>query len=156
MTEGEKARLVAWSNELHAVHDRLREALRLTRAAIADGSTSEPQLRELLLYCKGFCVALTGHHEAEDHTLFPAIVAAHPDLAPTIRRLEQAHSMIGYLLGQLESAVERRATVADLERHLEGVAAIMESHFGYEERALCAVLEALQLETDPSAALGSF
>ncbi|MDF2846303.1 MAG: hemerythrin protein, partial [Oerskovia sp.] len=65
MTEGEKTRLVAWSHELRAVHDRLREALRVTRAALDDGAAAEPATRDLLLFCHGFCTALTGHHEGE-------------------------------------------------------------------------------------------
>ncbi|GAB3303913.1 hypothetical protein GCM10027298_21820 [Epidermidibacterium keratini] len=136
------------------MHERLREALRLTRSALDEGAAAQSASADLLLYCKGFCVALTGHHEAEDRTLFPAISAEHPELAPTIRRLEQDHSMIGYLLGNLQAAVDRTAPRAELERHLEGVAAIMESHFGYEERALSDVLAALQLEVEPSDALG--
>lgn len=50
MTEGEKTRLVAWSRELRAVHARLREALRATRAALDDGEPAEPATRDLLLF----------------------------------------------------------------------------------------------------------
>jgi hypothetical protein len=41
-----------------------------------------------------------------------------------------------------------------LDRHLEGVAAIMESHFRYEERQLLTVLETLSLDASPEEALG--
>lgn len=154
MTEGEKTRLVAWGRELRAVHDRLREALQVTRDAVVAGEPAEPAARELLLFCHGFCAALTRHHEGEDRTLFPAIAAAHPELRDTLRYLEQDHSMITHLVAALEDAVGRTAPPAELDRHLEGIAAIMESHFRYEERQLLSVLDALALDADPQEALG--
>ena len=120
MTEGEKTRLIAWADEMRRVHDRLRKALRVTQDAIATGDRAEPAARDLLLFCHGFCEALTGHHEGEDRELFPAIGAAHPELRDTIRQLEQDHSMIGHLLGGLQAAVDRAATPEDLGKHLEG------------------------------------
>ena len=62
--------------------------------------------------------------------------------------------MIGHLLGGLQAAVTRAAPPTELDRHLEGVAAIMESHFRYEERQLLTVLENLALDADPDAVLG--
>ncbi|MEV2239933.1 hemerythrin domain-containing protein [Micromonospora sp. NPDC049891] len=154
MTEGEKTRLVAWSHELRSVHDRLRAALHLTRSALAGGDAAEPATRDLLLFCHGFCAALTGHHEGEDRELFPAIAAAHPELRDTLRYLKQDHSMIAHLLAGLQAAVDRAASPAELDRHVEGIAAIMESHFRYEERQLLAVLDTLALNADPSDVLG--
>lgn len=155
MTEGEKTRLIAWSSELRSVHRRLRQALTMTREALASG---EPQggsaTRDLLLFCHGFCAALTRHHEGEDRELFPAIAAEHPELAPTLRTLEQDHSMIGHLLGGLQTAVDSAASPEELARHLDGIAAIMESHFRFEERQLLTVLETLALNADPQRVLG--
>ncbi|MGV2982659.1 hemerythrin domain-containing protein [Microbacterium sp. AGC85] len=156
MTEAETSRFTAWSAELRRVHAALRDALRVTRQAVADGEPGATAARDLLLYCHGFCIALDGHHRSEDHVLFPAIEAAHPELAPVLRKLEQDHSMIAHLLGGLQSAVDTRAAPEELDRHLEGVAAIMESHFRYEERQLLIVLDALELEAEPTEALGSF
>ncbi|TFV53388.1 hemerythrin domain-containing protein [Blastococcus sp. TF02A-35] len=154
MTEGGTARLVAWGTELRLVHERMRAALRLTRRALADGDPAEPAARELLLFCHGFCTALTGHHEGEDRDLFPAVGARHPELRETLRYLQQDHSMIGHLLGGLQAAVDRAAPPAELDRHLAGIEAIMESHFRYEERRLLAVLETLELAGDPADVLG--
>ena len=148
MTEGEKTRLIAWADEMRRVHDRLRKALRVTQEAIAAGDRAEPAARDLLLFCHGFCEALTGHHQGEDRELFPAIGAAHPELRDTIRQLEQDHSMIGPLLGGLQAAVDRAATSETLGKHLEGIAAIMESHFRFEERKLLGVLDTLALDAD--------
>lgn len=154
MTEGEKSRLVAWGAELTAVHARLRQALSLTQQALADGTSPHVASRNLLLYCHGFCAALTGHHTAEDRELFPALAADHPELRETLRKLEQDHSMMSHLIGGLQTAVDARATPAELTRHLEGLAAIMESHFRYEERLLLVVLDTLQLDADPTRVLG--
>ena len=154
MTEGDTSRLLAWDSEMRAVHDRLREALRTTRDAVAAGQDVVPVARELLLYCRGFCAALTGHHQGEDRVLFPAIEAARPGLRDTLRHLAQDHSMIAHLLRDLEAAVDRSAPADVLDRHLEGVAAIMESHFRYEERAVSSVLAQLQLDASRTDALG--
>lgn len=154
MTEGETTRLIAWSHELRAVHDRLRDALQVTRTALQDPAPAEAGVRDLLLFCHGFCAALTGHHRGEDRELFPAIAAAHPDLRPTLRYLQQDHSMIAHLLSGLQAAVDRSAPPAELDRHLEGVAAIMESHFRYEERQLLTVLDTLSLDADQFTVLG--
>jgi hemerythrin-like domain-containing protein len=154
MAEGEKTRLIAWSTELRAVHQRLREALRVTRAALDGGAANDPIAPDLLLFCHGFCTALTGHHQGEDRELFPAIAAAHPELRETLRKLTHDHTMIGQLMADLQAAVERGGSPAALRRHLEGIAAIMESHFRYEERQLLAVLESLALDADPHDVLG--
>lgn len=157
MTEGEKTRLIAWSHELRRVHARLREALEVTReAAYAadDPAGARAVTRELLLFCHGFCVALTGHHTGEDQQLFPAIAAEHPQLADTLRYLQQDHTMIEHLIGALRQAAERDVSTEELVRHLDGLGAIMESHVRYEERELLAVLESLALDADPDDVLG--
>lgn len=154
MTERETTRLIAWSTELRTVHERIRTALEVTREAVRTGQETEQPGRDLLLYCHGFCAALDGHHRGEDRTLFPAIEAAHPELAPVLRALQQDHSMISYLLGDLSSALDRQASPEELERHLDGLGAIMESHFRYEERQLLAVLEGLALDAEVHDVLG--
>jgi hemerythrin-like domain-containing protein len=154
VTERDAVRVIAWSQELRRVHERLRGALQITRDAIQNGAPGEDATRDLLLYCHGFCVALDGHHGGEDRVLFPAIEAAYPHLAPVLRALQRDHSMIAHLLNGLQSATEHVATPEDLAGHLEGVAAIMESHFRYEERQLLTVLESLNLQTTTEEALG--
>lgn len=154
MTEREATRLVAWGNELRRVHARIREALEVTRQAVRDGTPAERASRDLLLYCHGFCAALEGHHQGEDRALFPAIEAAHPQLAPVLRTLTQDHSMITHLLQGLRDAVDRAAMPDELDRHLEGVAAIMENHFRYEEKQLLVVLADLELKAAVPDVLG--
>ncbi|WP_231954607.1 hemerythrin domain-containing protein [Actinoplanes derwentensis] len=138
---------------MRGVHSRLRKALRLVQQSLDDAESdgADNALSDLLLYCRGFCAALDGHHRSEDHTLFPAIAAAHPELRPVLRKLEQDHSMIAYLIGTLENAVRQNV---DPRPHLDGLGAIMENHFRYEERQLLTVLETLDLTADPADALG--
>ena len=140
---------------MRRVHDRLRDALRVTREAVVSGDRGEPAVDDLLLFCRGFCTALTQHHAGEDRVLFPAIAAAHPQLRETLRKLEQDHSMVAYLLTGLEAVVDRDGSPAELDQHLERIAAIMESHFRYEERQLLGVLETLDLSANPGEVFGS-
>lgn len=154
MTERETTRLIAWSNELRRAHSRLRDALLIARETAQGDSEPPAATQDLLLYCRGFCIALDDHHRGENRALFPAIEAAHPELAPVLRKLEQDHSMIDFLLTALSAAVDKKATPEELDRHLEGIAAIMESHFAYEERQLLGVLETLALQNAPHLVLG--
>lgn len=152
MTTPERPRLVAWHHELIEAHERLRAALRLARQAAADDQQQAG--RDLLLYCLGFCTALGGHHVSEDANLFPQLTARHPQLRETITKLTQDHAMVAYLLGQLESAIGSGSSPEQLNGHLEGIEAIMESHFAYEERRLLDALATLELEADVKALLG--
>ena len=60
--------------------------------------------------------------------------------------------MIAHLLSQMPTAAD--TSPDQLEPHLDGIAAIMESHFRYEETALLSVLETLALDADPEQVLG--
>lgn len=62
--------------------------------------------------------------------------------------------MIGHLVSGLQCAVNERAESVVLERHLEGISAIAESHFRYEERQLLTVLESMHLDADPTSVFG--
>ena len=159
MPERGTARLPAWRPELRRAPSRLREALSATRRALDQEADAATVLRgaitrDLLLLCHGFCTALDAHHRGEDRRLFPAIEAEHPELAPVLRRLEQDHSMLSHLLGELARAADGAGSAEELELHLDGVSALMESHFRYEERQLLAVLEDLALEDDAASVLG--
>ncbi|MHA7274862.1 hypothetical protein ACX80Z_15725 [Arthrobacter sp. TMT4-20] len=50
--------------------------------------------------------------------------------------------MIDYLLSGLEHSLDTGASMAEQLLHLEGIEAVMESHFRYEERQLIDVLNA--------------
>ncbi|SOB78846.1 Hemerythrin HHE cation binding domain-containing protein [Streptomyces sp. 1331.2] len=102
----------------------------------------------LLTHCLAFCTALTNHHQGEDDGLFAQLLRERPDLAPTMAKLVEDHGFISAILTRVRDLTQQSAAGspdADREaiaRELDGLAAIMESHFGYEERALAAALDA--------------
>lgn len=151
---GEATRLVAWAAEMRRVHQRLRDALDVARDAVEDGVDTEQVTRDLLLYCHGFCQALSGHHRGEDAVLFPEIERAHPELAATLSSLRSDHRQVEYLLVALRRALDGGADPPTVLRHLDGIGAIMESHLGYEERQLLRVLEALALDASSTDVFG--
>ena len=145
----------AWAREMQQVHQRLREALDLARDQVEDLGVVEPPTRDRLLYCWGFCRALGGHHRSEDDVLFPVLLAAHPDLRPVVARLVQDHSMIEHLLGGLGETLASGGPAQATLRHLDGIGAVMESHFRYEERQLLHLLDALDgQDLEPARVLG--
>ena len=154
MSEGtEKARLIAWNRELTAAHHRLRETMRRARRALDAGAAGAAST-DVLSHCLAFCSALSGHHASENAALFPELSARYPDLGPTITTLAQDHAMMASLLRALDDGIREAASRGELARHLDGLAAIMESHFRYEERQLLGVLSALELDADPRVLLG--
>lgn len=126
---------------MRQVHARLREALDLAREQIEDAGVPDLPAADPLLYCWGFCSALSGHHRSEDTALFPRLTQQHPDLAPVVAQLVQDHHMIEHLLGGLTRAIETGASTDEKLRHLDGVEAVMTTHFRYEERRLLDVLD---------------
>ncbi|WP_460497739.1 hemerythrin domain-containing protein [Glycomyces tarimensis] len=145
--------MVAFSSQLLEVHERLRRALNLARRSI-DGEVDVPAGQDLLVFCHGFCSALSGHHRSEDVGLFPQIVAERPDLAPVIGKLMTDHDMLEHLIGEFAAAMASGEDAESLHRHLDGIGAIMESHFGYEERELLSVLDAVAPEGEARTLLG--
>lgn len=139
-------RILAWTRELTDAHDVLRRSLQNAR----DSTRRERDAarRELLLYCHGFCLALRGHHDSEDTEFFRQISARQPQLREVIDKLRQDHELIATLLRDLEHALTRTGSAEQLARHLDGIAAIMESHFRYEERQLFEALATLRLDSD--------
>lgn len=140
---------------MRAVHARLREVLVRARESLDRDPDSLPAGLDLLVYCRGFCAALSGHHDGEDAKLFPAIAARHPDLIPVVERLREDHGTIAWLLAELNTAMDAGTTREEAARHLDGIEAIMESHFRYEEAKLLDVLETFDLAADPETMLGT-
>lgn len=157
VVRGEQRRLVAWNVELTAAHDRLRELLRAAQEGFSagDSEAAGSARDDLLLHCHGFCSALSRHHVSEDEALFPELSARFPELQRTIAALEEDHERIAELLGRFDDALASAASPADLVLHLDGLAAIMTSHFRYEERRLLDTLATLDLDADPHELLGS-
>jgi hypothetical protein len=139
-------RVAALSLQLARTHDELLEQVAQVRAALVAGHAPGPLDRGLLAHCTAFCVALDRHHSAEDDGLLPLLAREEPGLAPAVRNLLQDHAMIGTLLGQVVGLVQRAAAGEGTDRlvgELDGLAAVMESHFSYEERAIGAAIDRL-------------
>jgi hemerythrin-like domain-containing protein len=148
-------RVAALGRELVRVHDALRVELRALQDAAASGGLPERDGRPLLAHCAAFCSALTRHHEGEDARVFPALAEQFPDLALIVAKLEEDHQLIGSVVGRIEQAAARFAAspgdgAARLAGELDGLAAIMESHFAFEERSILRALD--ELRTDVPAA----
>lgn len=144
-------RLQAWGRQLRLVHQELRAQADRIRESVQQGEAGAGLPAELTLFCLGFCSALTGHHVAEDERLFPRVLDAHPRLAAVTARLTEDHRLLSALIKDLDH-VARTADADAVLRHLDGISAIMESHFRYEERELTSVLDSM---TAPEPDIGS-
>ncbi|MFG2908500.1 hemerythrin domain-containing protein [Kitasatospora sp. NPDC048286] len=142
-------RTAALSLQLARAHQDLRRRLADLRAGLGRPRRPDGHDDPLLAHCLAFCTALTHHHQGEDTGLFAQLLRERPDLAPTIGKLVEDHGFITHILTRVRDLAEQAATAAtaaaDLEavgRELDGLAAIMDSHFAYEERAIGAALDA--------------
>ncbi|MGW3075718.1 hemerythrin domain-containing protein [Kitasatospora sp. NPDC001132] len=149
-------RTAALSLQLARAHQELCRRLADLRADLGrprrpDGPDGHDD--PLLAHCLAFCTALTHHHQGEGTGLFAHLLRERPDLAPTIGKLVEDHGLITHILTRVRDLADQAATTAtaeaapsaDLEavgRELDGLAAIMDSHFAYEERAIGAALDA--------------
>jgi len=61
--------------------------------------------------------------------------------------------MIGHLLGELGRAMAAGAGVDELRRHLDGIEAVMTTHFRYEEKRLLSIVDGLDLTAFDAAAV---
>jgi hemerythrin HHE cation binding domain-containing protein len=147
--ENEYQRFRAYGNQLIEIHIGLREMLADLREGLVPG-------RELGAHCLTFCSAVTRHHTGEDNGVFPFLAARHPELRDFLDELERDHRMIAWLLGRVqrtaaelqpgsEPGPEREAVI---QAELNGLAAVLETHFIGEEKRLVAVLNALETSAD--------
>jgi hemerythrin-like domain-containing protein len=150
MPDAPLPRIRALGDELVAVHDELRSRLQQLRAAPKD--TSPGAGRSLREHCTAFCRALTTHHSSEDTRAFPLLAQEAPELAPIIVKLAEDHELIAVLLQRVEELVDglpddpAPGEQLRFERELDGLAAIMESHFSFEERRILDALDRLDPE----------
>ena len=140
-------RAAALSEQLIHVHEELRQLLASVRREAADGGPPGPRTaigQDLLSHCLGFCAAIHAHHTGEDSQLLPALRAAAPELAPVIDNLIADHALVAGILRQVRELLAPGRPPSrpdDLVRELDGLIAILESHFQYEERRLAKALD---------------
>jgi iron-sulfur cluster repair protein YtfE (RIC family) len=135
------ARTRAIGSELVRVHQWLRDEL----ARIHDQLDSDEDLLPLQAHCVAFCVALTSHHTSEDATAFPVLAAQAPELASVLEQLSQDHRLVEDIVRRLRELLASVTpdTVDEVRREIDGLSAILESHFRWEEKALVDALNAL-------------
>ncbi|WP_219470670.1 hemerythrin domain-containing protein [Nonomuraea rhizosphaerae] len=131
-------RLTAFGNQLIEVHLWLREELARLRDNPAAGT------RELRAHCLAFCAAVTRHHTGEDRTAFPALAGQFPELRPVLEELARDHEQVAAIMRDLGDVLDRPG--GDPERvrtEIDSLAALLESHFVYEEKRIVTALNAL-------------
>ena len=125
------------------MHAALRERLRLLRSQLLDGDPTTSGV-DLGAHCLAFCAAVHTHHTGEDRDLLPALRRERPDLAPMIDKLVEDHWLVAGLLQRVEELVgQGAADPAAVVGELDGLAAILDSHFAFEERKIAAALDGL-------------
>jgi hypothetical protein len=136
-------RTTAWSHQLAQAHTTLRKQLQnlQTNLGSAQGDGGG-----LLAHCLALCSALGTHHEGEDAGMFAELLRVRPDLQRIVTNLAEDHQMIAGILNAVRDLASEAACATSerreaIRRELHGLAAIMESHFGYEERAISAALD---------------
>ncbi|MEK8109914.1 hemerythrin domain-containing protein [Micromonospora sp. M12] len=92
-----------------------------------------------------FCAALGRHHTGEDAGAFRLLAEEVPELRPVIQNLITDHEVVAGILERVEAllAGDTAMPVAEVRAELDGLAALLESHFRYEEKRLVAALNAL-------------
>lgn len=151
------ARARALSIQLARVHADLRDQLADARANLDHPQSAAPVA--LAQHCLTFCRSLTTHHRGEDAGLFTELIRQRPDLEPTIDKLVEDHHLISGLIEQVQAllaavhATEAPEQRAALGREFDGLAAIMASHFSFEERAISDALDQDVVDTSWSQAV---
>jgi hypothetical protein len=134
---------VAPSLQLAQAHQELRRRINELKV---DLGQQRPDDEVLVTHCPAFCAALTSHHQGEDTGMFAELLRVRPDLAGTVANLVQDHEMIASILSRIAELADHAAgspgtALAAIGRELDGLAAIMESHFNYEERTISEALD---------------
>ncbi len=158
MASHDPDRAVAFSRQLTEAHQHLRGRIQQLRASLGK---RHPDDNALVTHCLAFCAALTAHHQGEDRGMFTALLRDRPDLAPAVANLVEDHEMIAAILARVAELAEQALRsdapeLAAIGREFDGLAAIVESHFAYEERAIGAALDGGISDTGWSEAVFEF
>ncbi|MGW3888389.1 hemerythrin domain-containing protein [Micromonospora chokoriensis] len=132
-------RLAAVGNQMIEIHLWLSaELARLT----ADLDTPS---RDLRAHCLAFCTALGRHHTGEDAGAFRLLAEQVPELRAVIANLITDHEVVAGILERIEAllAGDVAVPVDQVRGELDGLAALLQSHFRYEEKRLVTALNAL-------------
>ncbi|WP_228637883.1 hemerythrin domain-containing protein [Microtetraspora sp. AC03309] len=139
-------RLTAFGYQLIDVHHWLREELAALREGVDAYLAGGLRPRELRTHCLTFCSALTRHHTGEDADAFPRLAERFPELRPVLDELRRDHRLVEDSLQRLEAllgGLDRHADPVGVRTELDSLAALMETHFVYEEKRIVSALNAL-------------
>lgn len=143
-------RLTAFGDQLVQVHNWLRKELARLHDDLGSVAAGRAErLRDLRAHCLTFCSALTRHHTGEDGGAFLVLAEKFPELRPVLEELAHDHDVVTGILERLEELVgavgpeSSPAEILHVQRELDGLTAIMESHFFYEEKRIVAALNSL-------------
>ncbi|WP_240168016.1 hemerythrin domain-containing protein [Streptomyces noursei] len=141
-------RLKAFGNQLVEVHLWLREELAALREDVDSYLAGGTRLRELRTHCLTFCSALNRHHTGEDQVAFPEMAELYPELRPVLDELRRDHQLVEDSLRRLDALVgelDQAKDPVEVRREMDSLAALMETHFVYEEKRIVAALNALNV-----------
>ncbi|GAA4613220.1 hypothetical protein GCM10023195_57060 [Actinoallomurus liliacearum] len=145
---GSGARARALGRQLIEVHQWLREELARLRDEVADhaGDANPQAPAPLRAHCTAFCQALTRHHTGEDTAAFRVLGERFPELVPVLDELRRDHELVADILRRLQGLLTTLTpdNAEQVGRELDGLTAILESHFRWEERRLVDAFDALQ------------
>lgn len=143
-------RLAAFGDEMVEIHDWLRDELaRLREETDAHLTGRGERPRHLRAHCLAFCAAVAGHHQGEDSGAFDLLDRDFPELRPTVELLRHDHVLVGGLLKSMRRVLDGipadpdEAAARRIRAELDGLSAILESHFAFEERRIVAALNSL-------------
>ncbi|WP_327001604.1 hemerythrin domain-containing protein [Dactylosporangium sp. NBC_01737] len=157
MASHDRDRAVALSLQLARAHQELRNRLRALKADLGRHPRPASGADGLVAHCLAFCAAITAHHQGEDAGMFAELLRLRPDLAPTVGKLVEDHEMIAWILARIaELADAPEAALDAISAELDGLTAIVESHFSFEERAISAALDGGTPDTGWSAMVFGF
>ncbi|MCO6004087.1 hemerythrin domain-containing protein [Actinoallomurus purpureus] len=93
---------------------------------------------------------MTRHHTGEDDLAFPYLAGRFPELRPVLTELRRDHDIVAGIMRALQDLLVGLTVDPDpagrrrVRAELDGLAALLESHFGYEEKRLVSALNALE------------
>ncbi|MFI5712624.1 hemerythrin domain-containing protein [Kribbella sp. NPDC051620] len=135
------SRLEAFGNQLIQFHIYLRELLEDLRDRVEAGEPVSTGGLDLRAHCLSFCQAVTSHHTGEDNGAFAVIGEHYPELQPVLAELKRDHHLVASSLRRIET-LDQLDPCAQAQE-LATVAALLETHFTFEERKLLDAFNAL-------------
>jgi hemerythrin-like domain-containing protein len=142
--------LVDVHNYLRSELTELRDVLSQVRDGALSAGAARSVLNEMALrqndwtlgaFCARYCGVVTMHHGAEDGSVFPALVASDPSLAPVTSRLSDEHLVIHDAIQMVDRSLVAQMTNPEadhfaIQEAIDFLTDSLLSHLSYEEGEL--------------------